>query len=186
MPEAAAPAAAVLRRARAEDAPALAALARWVWLQTYAGEGLRPSFLAYLDQAFTPAILEALMAREDQPMWLLEQGPHLLAWTHLALDQAPPPDCLRPSPRQAELVRLYVAPPCSGQGHGARLLTQARRALPQHGLWLRAWEGNAGALRFYRRERARLLGETWFELEGERHRNEVLGWCAWQEEQAPS
>jgi len=33
-------------------------------------------------------------------------------------------------------------------------------------------------LRFYRREGAQLLGETWFGLDGQRHRNELLGWPA--------
>lgn len=168
-----------IRRADVADAPALSALARWVWLQTYATDGVRDSFVGYLDQSFAPGTLAHLIQRADQPMWLVHEGQHLVAWAHVAMDRSPPDGACGEG--QAELERLYVVPPRAGQGLGARLLRYVRRSLPAHALWLRAWAGNSGALRFYRREGAALMGETWFELEGERHRNEVLAWPAWRD-----
>ena len=169
-----------LRRAEVADAPRLSALARWVWLQTYADFGVRDSFVAYLDQAFGVEALSRLIAdAAGQPMWVVEQGGHLRAWAHVDLTAACPLPGL--SGPQAELCRLYVVPPAAGQGLGAALLRRLREALPAQALWLSAWEGNADALRFYRREGARPLGETWFELGPERHRNEVLGWSALKE-----
>ncbi|MDT9001291.1 GNAT family N-acetyltransferase [Paucibacter sp. APW11] len=169
-----------IRRAVRSDAPALSALARWVWLQTYALDGLRDSFIRYLDDSFSEARLHALIADPAQPMWLLHEGNHLLAWAHVELGAAWAGSGLAVGGAQAELQRLYVAPTRSGEGFGARLLQHVREALPAHAVWLRAWAGNEGALRFYRREGAQQLGETWFELEQERHRNEVLGWPAWE------
>lgn len=165
-----------IRPACAADAPRLAALARWVWLQTYAVEGVHESFAGYLDSAFATAELARLIADPTQRMWVAERESHLLAWAHLDLSASCPlPGLAGP---QAELSRLYVVPPAAGQGLGTALLRQLRSALPSYTTWLRAWEGNAGALRFYSREGAVLLGETWFELEQERHRNEVLAWPA--------
>ena len=155
-----------LRAATEADLPRIAALARWVWLDSYADAGVSASFAAYLEQAFSIETLRASLRRE--PMWLIEEGEQLQAWAELdsTVDG------------QLELTKLYVAPPCHGRGLGARLLRHVRAHHPRRALWLLAWEGNEGALRFYRREGARLIGEGWFELEGQRHRNERLGWAA--------
>jgi len=160
----------ILRPAVEADLPRIAALARWVWLDSYAEAGVSASFAGYLDQAFDLAALRQSLQRE--PMWLVEDGESLQAWAEL--DGSAAPD-------KIELSRLYVAPPRHGRGLGARLLQHVREVHPRRALWLSAWEGNAGALRFYRREGAQLLGETWFELDGQRHRNEVLGWPALDE-----
>jgi diamine N-acetyltransferase len=158
---------AVLRKATPADLPRIAALSCWVWLNSYADQGVSASFARYVEQAFDTAALLRSLQRE--PMWIIEDGEYLQAWAEL--DGSVAPD-------KIELSRLYVAPPCQGQGLGARLLHHVRAVNAQRSLWLSAWEGNAGALRFYRREGATLLGETWFELDGQRHRNEVLGWPA--------
>ena len=156
-----------LRAAVEADLARIAALARWVWLDAYADQGVSASFARYVEQAFDPAALRQSLQRE--PMWVIEDGEYLQAWAEL--DSAAAPD-------KIELSRLYVAPPLHGQGLGARLLRHVRAVNGRRALWLSAWEGNSGALRFYRREGAQLLGETWFELDGQRHRNELLGWPA--------
>ncbi|MDN3920918.1 GNAT family N-acetyltransferase [Roseateles violae] len=163
-----------LRAAVEADLPRIAALARWVWLDSYAGPGVSDSFARYVDAAFDPRTL-----RQALPggMWVIEEGGFLLAW---AQADAGAPCPVERDEALVELVRLYVAPPQCGQGHGKRLLDHVRAAHPRRSLWLTPWEGNAGALRFYRREGAELWGETWFELEGQRHRNEVLGWSPLQ------
>jgi len=156
-----------LRAATEADLPRIAALARWVWLDSYASEGLSKAHAGYLDAAFATAVLGRTL--QSEPMWLIEEGEFLQAWAELN-DSA--------ADDKVELVRLYVAPPLHGQGLGARLLRHARASHPRRSLWLSAWEGNTGALKFYRREGAHLIGETWFELDGQRHRNEVLAWPA--------
>lgn len=156
-----------LRVATEADLPRIAALARWVWLDSYASDGLSTAYASYLDDAFAPAALRQTLRREA--MWVIEESEFLQAWAEL--DGSAADD-------KVELVRLYVAPPLHGQGLGARLVRHARASHPKRSLWLKAWEGNAGALKFYRREGARLIGETWFVLDGQRHRNEVLAWPA--------
>src|SRR6218665_2876527 len=155
-----------LRAATEADLPRIAALARWVWLDSYADAGVSASFAAYLEQAFSIETLRASLRRE--PMWLIEEGEQLQAWAEL--DST--------GDGQLELTKLYVAPPCHGRGLGAPLLLH----LPPHpppraAVGGPAGEGKGGALRFPRREGPRLIGEGWFELEGQRHRNERLGWA---------
>lgn len=167
------------RAASLDDAPRLSQLASWVWLHTYAQDGVRASFADYLERTFSPATLAGLIDSKTQTLWVAEQDGHLLAWAHGDLGAACPVAGVYGP--QAELSRLYVVPPAQGRGLGAALLRRLRASWPERAFWLSAWVCNEGALRFYRREGARQLGETWFELGTERHRNEVLAWSALQE-----
>jgi len=159
-----------LRRARADDAPRLAALARWVWLDSYAGEGVEQRFLGYLDESFTPAAFEAALADPQQALWVLEEGAALQGFAQTVRGVGAPVRAAA----QVELKRLYVAPPCTSRGFGSLLLQAARETWPGEGLWLSVWVGNTGALRFYAREGGEIIGQTHFILDGQAIANEVI------------
>lgn len=158
------------------DAPRIAALARWVWLDSYADQGVNEASAAYLREAFDEQALRR--ALDLGRHWVLELGEMLQGWAQLSEATECPVELPLGTEAAVELQRLYIAPPCVGHGLGARLLRQARQEWPERALWLSSWEGNTGALRFYRREGGQAWGESWFELDGQRHRNEVLGWPA--------
>jgi len=162
-----------LRRAHAAnaaDGARLAALAQWVWLDSYAPDGVEGRFLPYLAEAFTPPAFERLLADAGRQLWLIEDGAALQGFAQLRRD-APAPVAGGPC---VELERLYVAPPCTGRGLGRRLLAAAREG---GALWLSVWIGNEGAQRFYRREGGAVIGETDFILDGEAHRNLVFAFA---------
>jgi GNAT superfamily N-acetyltransferase len=160
----------MLRRARAEDARQLAALARWVWLDSYATSGVEQRFLAYLEESFAPDAFERAASDPRQALWLLEDGAALQGFAQLVRGARAPV----PTASQVELTRLYVAPPCTGRGLGALLLQAARETWPDEGLWLSVWVGNEGALRFYAREGGQRVGQTQFMLDGQAIANEVI------------
>lgn len=164
------------RRAALADAPRLAALAQWVWLDSYATDGVDTGFMPYLAESFGVAVFEQLIADPGRALWVLEEGAALQGLAQLRRD-APPPLPGEAQPR-VELERLYVAPPCTGRGLGVSLLAAARSTWPGQALWLSVWVGNEGAQRFYRREAGELIGETDFMLDGQAHRNLVFAWPA--------
>lgn len=164
-----------LRRAHADDAPRLAALAQWVWLDSYAQSGVHAGVLPYLAASFSEGAFRHLLADPDRALWVHEHEGHLQALAQLRRG-ATAPVAARAT---VELERLYVAPPCTGQGQGVHLLKAARATWPTEGLWLTVWVGNTGAQRFYAREGGVVKGETDFFLDGQPHRNFVYAWeCA--------
>lgn len=166
----------VLRRADPSDAPRLAVLARWVWLDSYAGDGVESAFVSHFEEALTTETVHASLGDPQQALWVIEAGSALQGFAQLRRDTPSPVKC-RPD-LQTELTRLYVVPPCTGRGLGAQLLAAARQTWPDDGLWLSVWAGNEGAQRFYRRERGQEVGETEFMLDGQAHRNLVFAWAA--------
>ena len=151
-------------------------LAQWVWLDSYAQQGVEARFLPYLAESFSVTTFERLIADPAQALWVWQEGPALQGLAQVRFG-VPTPVGTRED-QAVELERLYVAPCCTGRGLGVTLLKAARATWPGLALWLSVWEGNAGALRFYRREGAQLIGQTVFMLDGVAHPNQVLGWGA--------
>jgi len=156
-----------LRRARAADADLIASLARWVWLDSYALDGVDRRALAYLAAAFTPAVFEQLVADPACALWVLENDAGVLSGFAQLRRGVPAPVPVPGAQPDIELERLYVAPPCTGRGLGRELLAAARNTWPGRPLWLSVWVGNDGAQRFYQREGATVIGRTHFILDGE-------------------
>ncbi|CAM4188629.1 GNAT family N-acetyltransferase [Roseateles saccharophilus] len=164
------------RRARPADAACLAALAQWVWLDSYATQGIEARFLPYLAESFRMGAFERLIVDPERVMWVLEEGAVLQGFAQLRRGAAAPvPGGAAP---RVELERLYVAPRLTGRGLGVALMAAARSTWPAEALWLSVWAGNEGAQRFYRREGGEVIGETTFVLDGQAHPNLVFGWPA--------
>ena len=164
-----------LREASAQDLPALSQLITWVWLQTYADQGVRPAFADHLHETYSPEALEAWLEPAHR-CWLAEDEGHLQGMVHVSLDSRCP--VAWQQGQDAEVCELYVVPPLARRGLGRALLAQARGQLPGRALWLSVWAPNERAIAFYERQQARRLGETWFELEQQRHLNWIYGWPA--------
>ena len=162
-----------LRLARAEDLPVLSQLITWVWLQTYAEQGVKPAFAGHLRETFNPEALGAWLG-EAHRCWLVEDEGNLQGLLHAKLDSRCP--VAWPTGRDAEICELYVVPPLARRGFGQALLGHARQQLPACSLWLSVWARNERAVAFYEQQQGRRLGESWFELEQQRHLNWIYGW----------
>lgn len=163
-----------LRLATADDALCLGVLAMQVFLDTYAPDGIRPAIAREVLGSYMPETYCRLLDQPATTILVAERQGHLLGFAQLTLGTAHP---LVQAAAPAELDRLYVQEPFTGQGLGRRLLHAAEQAAAARGaalLWLTPWVHNHRALHFYAREGYADLGPTWFEFEGERHENRVL------------
>ena len=165
----------VLRAGQASDALCLAVLATQVFLDTYAGEGIRAGLAREVLAQCSPDAFSSALAEPRRRFVLAERAGHLIGFAQLLLGQSHV--LLREENSGAELERLYVQRPFLGQGLGRSLLMQAERLAAAQGarqLWLTAWAGNRRALAFYARGGYADLGCCSYEFEGERHENRLL------------
>jgi ribosomal protein S18 acetylase RimI-like enzyme len=136
----------IIRRAVADDAARIAALARRVFRATYGAAIPAPTLAAYLDERLTPAALAEQIAA---PAPLLVALVRSTLAGYARLTDNPPPACLGDA-GAVELGQLYVDAAHQGSGVGAALL-DAACAAAEGMLWLYTWEQNTRALRFYER-----------------------------------
>lgn len=163
-----------IRRARLEDAGALAALSITVWVDTYASRGLPRAWADYLATAYTKEGMEAALVDSARALWVAEAEDGLAAFAEMNYASGTPQ--LGDS-RQAEVVHLYVLGRFSRHGLGRALLRACADEAATRGvevLWLSAYAENAGALAFYRAQGWREIGSTFFELGGVRYPNLVF------------
>jgi ribosomal protein S18 acetylase RimI-like enzyme len=163
-----------VRPGSSSDAITIAALATQVFLDTYATHGVRPdlareAFHGYSEQAFL-----ARLGDSQRRFIVAERGEGLVGFAEVLCANLP---CPGTSVSGAELVRLYVQPRAQGAGIGRALIGEAETLglvtlLPS--LWVTVWEGNAGALAFYRRMGYAEVGVTTYSFEGNTYGNRVF------------
>lgn len=163
-----------LRAARADDALCLGVLGLQVFLDTYATAGIRPTVAREVLHTFSTAAMQQALADPAARIEVAELDGHLAGFAHVTLGAREP---LAPAGEQAELLRLYVQEPFTGQGVGTRLLHAAESLAVRAGaavLWLTPWVHNHRAIAFYRARGYADHGLSWYRFEGEAHENRVF------------
>lgn len=150
-----APAEVVIRAARPDDAPALSALGRQTFIDTFVAEdGFAipyPSedLESYLESSFGVAATAKKLAETDCAWWVADRDGELLALANVGPNGLPHPDA---GPRDMELRRLYVGKAAQGLGLGTRLLALSlewMEANTEGPLWIGVWSGNLKAQKLY-------------------------------------
>ena len=162
-----------LRPAAASDALCLSVLAMQVFLDTYATQGIRPEIAREVLASYSQQVFAAACADPSTRLSVAERAGHLVGFAQVALGAS---HGLAPAGQQAELFRLYVQEPFTGQHIGSLLLADAERLAHEAGatvLWLTPWVYNHRALAFYQRRQYTDHGLTHFVFEGESHENRV-------------
>jgi GNAT superfamily N-acetyltransferase len=144
---------AVIRPARADDAPALAALGRATFIDTFIeGFGIPypPEDLAqYLEATFSVAVTRKKLLDPQEAWWVAERDGELIAFANTGPNTLPHPEG---RPGHAELRRLYVSKHAQGTGLGTKLLKVALEWMEAHTdgpLWIGVWSGNLKAQKLY-------------------------------------
>jgi ribosomal protein S18 acetylase RimI-like enzyme len=167
-----------IRRATAADARRLAVFAADAFRATYGpradpacGGGSRAADVeAYVAAHFGPAHQAAELADPGLVTLLgLEAESRVAAYAQVACPAAPGGD--------AELARLYVAPPWHGRGVARALLAAAVRVARDDGaarLRLAVYQRNRRAVAFYRRQGFAATGTAEFQLGAERQADWIM------------
>lgn len=150
----------IVRPARPDEADALAQLAA-VTLRAAFERGIPAAHLEpYLARSFTPANAAAELSDPHVRLLVAEHAGELGGYAKLQL--GPGPDEVVAA-RPIELVRMYLQPGWYGRGAGKALMAcslDEARSLARDVLWLKVWDRNERARRFYSRWSFRDVGET--------------------------
>ncbi|HSW04968.1 GNAT family N-acetyltransferase [Aquabacterium sp.] len=140
-----------LRPAATGDVPALVALAKDTFRDTYRHLDTAEDIEDHVTRNFTPAAFLALLEDSRTSLLLAALDVRLVGYAQVA--QSPAPPCVS-GPAPIELCRLYLRQDVIGQGLGAALMeavhAEARRREGQT-LWLGVYDRNERARDFYRR-----------------------------------
>jgi len=159
----------LVRRAGANDAPALAAVALATFLETFAGVLTGPDILAHCAANSSVAKFAAWASASKCSAVIAE---HANGAAPLGYALVTPPDLpVATGEGDLELRRIYALSVTRGTGLGAALLAAAiadARAMGAGCLWLGVLATNRAARAFYERqgfalagERRFLVGQTW-------------------------
>jgi ribosomal protein S18 acetylase RimI-like enzyme len=133
-----------------EDGPALAALARRVFTETFGAHYAAGDLEAHLDHTFGPGGLPAELEDPSFRVMAAQDDGAVAAYLKLA-PMALPVDH---PPGSLEIKQLYVLAPWQGKGVARRLMDWAietARAEGAPALYLSVWSRNDRAIAFYRR-----------------------------------
>ena len=158
----------MIRKATLDDCTNLTALALQVWLDTYTLQGLRQPISEYALSVFKEEHFRALIANPDNEIWVCINDDHLTGF--ITIDLAAE---FKNSDNGYEIATLYVSRHFQGQGIASSLL-QKIEAVYGAPFWLSTWVHNQRAIEFYTHRGFEIIGELWFELGSERHKNHVF------------
>jgi GNAT superfamily N-acetyltransferase len=148
----------IVRPARPDEADALAQLAAVTLRAAFARDIPAIHLEPYLASSFTPANAAAELSDPHVRLLVAEDAGEVGGYAKLQLGPAPVP-----AARPIELVRMYLLPAWYGRGAGNELMTRSlgeAHALACDVLWLKVWDRNERARRFYARWALREVGAT--------------------------
>ncbi len=163
-----------IRRATAQDAAALAALAEQTFRATFAAQNSAQNMDQHCRTHYGADIQASEIARADHVTLVMEAAGVLIAYAQLRLAAAPA--CV-PGVRPGEIQRFYVDKPWHGQGIAHTLMAACLQALTDRAcdtIWLGVWEHNPRAIAFYRRHGFVEVGDHCFALGDDPQRDILL------------
>ena len=153
-----------IRRARPDDAEAIAAIGRSTFTETFAHLYPPAHLAAFLAEAHSVARARADLANSAKAAWLVELGGEVIGYALACSAKLPHPDV---TPTCGELDRIYLLAAHRGGGLGTRLLDETLAWLERDGprrLWIGVFSENVGAQRLYARRGFEVVGTYKFKV----------------------
>ncbi len=158
-----------IRSIETTDFENLTALSIQVWLHTYAKNGVRKDMAQYVLTRFTPEYFESIYYAGHQKLYVATEDDHLIGFITIDLDAS----CELHGDLGYEIVTFYIQEYFQGKGIGKLLLDHVFH-LYEHKSWLTTWVHNHDAIGFYQHLGFQIEGNTYFDLDGEKHNNYII------------
>lgn len=164
----------VIRNAESKDNANITILKQQVWISTYATEGIREEFSEYVLKKFTIENTAKLISDPNQLCLLAEIQNHLIGIVDIDFKPANPIIEVDGLP---EVTTLYILDRFQKSGIGQKLLKESILKIKESGynsLWLTVYHLNSNALKFYDKNGFKVIGDTYFEMSGNKYLNKIL------------
>lgn len=148
----------VIRRATADDAPALAEFAARTYTDTFGASTADDDLALFLHTAYGAPQQGAEIADPAVDVFLAEEAGVLAGFAQLR--EGPAPDCVTDE-APIELWRFYVDRPWHGRGVAGALMDAVEHGAQARGaksIWLSVWEENGRAQAYYAKAGFRPVG----------------------------
>ena len=161
------------RTAGPADAPALAAMGRRCFVETFGSYFPADDMALHLERKFGPEALAAEFLDPALRIRMAETDGEVMAWLKLAPMDLPVPH----EPAALEVKQLYVLEAWQGAGVAAALMAWAiatARAQGAPALYLCVWEKGDRAIAFYRKQGFEIVGHAPFRLGTQLYQDPVM------------
>lgn len=176
-----------IRRARPDDAPAVATLGAAVFTSTFKDSGCTPAQLQkFLSKTYTARAITSEMSDPSKTILVAvgagdaRRGPGseaIVGFAQMTRGSHLGEPCVRGLEAPVELQRLYVGEGQHGRGVGRALAGAVEHLARGEGfrhVWLGVWEGNHRAQRFYANGGFTRIGEHVFDVGGDLQTDEIM------------
>lgn len=159
----------IVREASYADSENLSALSIYVWLNSYAKDGIRGNISKFVLNEFTHTKFKTIIDSTNKKVLVAVNEELLigLAVIDVKSQYSGLPDC------GYEICTLYVHPKFQRKGVGRELLNALHKKYGKKS-WLTTWVNNENALSFYEKNGFKIIGKAEFTLLDESHVNHVL------------
>lgn len=156
-----------IRFSEDEDFPSLAALATQTFIATYGHELPLDGIQTYCDQHFQPQVLARSVVQNEAYYLLGEQGDQKLIG-YAKLDMTEQPKVLA-GKKHLQVEKIYFLQTQQRSGYGYQLMSFIREFAQSQNyetLWVKVWEQNEVALKFYKKLGFESVGTISFDFVG--------------------
>ena len=158
-----------VREIAEQDCENLAALSMYVWLHTYAKDGIRDNISKFVLSTFTGNKFRETVKSSTKSGFAALSNEHIIGVVIVDLESR----FRKTSTFGYEIETLYVHPGFQGRGVGRMLLDRLGTSIGSRS-WLTTWVQNYDAIEFYKKNGYQIVGEVEFKLLNESHLNHVL------------
>jgi len=164
----------VIREAKPTDLNNLAVLKQQVWISTYATEGLVDVYSSYVLSEFSVENIRTTLMDRNNLILIATINECVIGCAEILLS---PDNNLASVGPCLEISTLYILERFQGIGIGKKLLeaclTEIKK-LNYDKAWLTVYHKNSKAIEFYTRHKFTHIGDTYFLLGEDKHKNYIM------------
>ncbi|TVQ07590.1 MAG: GNAT family N-acetyltransferase [Bacteroidetes bacterium] len=164
----------IIREAKKSDINNLAVLKQQVWISTYADEGVTAQFSEYVLSEYSIENIRKSISDKSKLTLIAIYDKGIVGCVEILLSPQSPVNAIEPC---MEISTFYILERFQGLGIGKKLLQECFKVITRlnhYKVWLTVYYKNQKAIDFYAKQNFTVIGETFFLLGKDKHKNLIM------------